>query len=85
MSKTYLFSVETFKTMGQGALGAMTFGAYHQFVTNKIMELNNENINLQQKYYIDKHNLEMDRQVQEMNELKEKINKMENRRRGWLW
>jgi len=78
MSKTYLFSVETFKTIGQGALGAMTFGAYHQFVTNKIMELNNENINLQQKYYIDKHNLEMD-------ELKEKINKMENKRRGWLW
>ncbi len=54
MSKTYLFSVETFKTIGQGALGAMTFGAYHQFVTNRIMELNNENINLKQKYYIDK-------------------------------
>jgi hypothetical protein len=42
MSKTYLLSFETFKTIGQGALGAMTFGAYHQFVTNKIMDLNNE-------------------------------------------
>lgn len=78
MSKTYLFSVETFKTIGQGALGAMTFGAYHQFVTNRMMDLNNENIKLQQQYYIDKHNLEM-------NELKEKINKLEEKRRGWLW
>jgi len=38
---TYLLSMDTLKTMGQGALGAMTFGAYHQYTTNKIMELNN--------------------------------------------
>jgi hypothetical protein len=31
MSKTYLLSGETLKTFGQGALGAMTFGAYHHF------------------------------------------------------
>jgi hypothetical protein len=39
MSKT-LISGETLKTIGQVALGAMTFGAYHQFTTNKMMELN---------------------------------------------
>ena len=39
MNKTYLLSTDTLKTIGQGALGAMTFGAYHQYTTNKIMEL----------------------------------------------
>jgi hypothetical protein len=28
MNKQYLISSETLKTFGQGALGAMTFGAY---------------------------------------------------------
>ena len=42
MNKTYLISYENLKTMAQGALGAMTFGAYNQFTTNKMMELNNE-------------------------------------------
>ena len=51
MSKT-LISGETLKTIGQGALGAMTFGAYHQFTTNKMMELNNEKIEIQHKYFI---------------------------------
>ena len=32
---------DTLKTFCQGAFGAMTFGAYHQYTTNKIMELNN--------------------------------------------
>ena len=50
MSKTQLISGETLKTFGQGALGAMTFGAYHQYTTNKIMELNNEKVEIQHKY-----------------------------------
>lgn len=29
-------------TFFKGALGAMTFGAYHQYNTNKIMEINNK-------------------------------------------
>lgn len=32
----------TLKTCIQEALGAMTFGMYHQFTTNKLMELNNQ-------------------------------------------
>ena len=62
-AKTYLLSLDTLKTMGQGALGAMTFGAYHQYTTNKIMELNNQKMDLQHK--------------QEMDKLNEKINKLE--------
>lgn len=34
---------EAVQTIFNGALGAMTFGAYHQFQTNKIIELNNQN------------------------------------------
>lgn len=71
--KTYLFSMETLKTIGQGALGAMTFGAYHQYTTNRIMELNNENMRIEQRYYIDKHNAEV-------NELREKLKKLEAKR-----
>ena len=78
MSKTtYLLSGETLKTITQGALGAMTFGAYHQYTTNKIMDLNNEKQELQQKYFIEKmenlHRIEME-------ELREKINKIEQKK-----
>ena len=45
-------NVEAFKTVAQGALGAMSFGAYHQYTTNKLMELNNENQNI--KYELDR-------------------------------
>lgn len=80
MSNTYIFSIDTLKTMWKGALGAMTFGAYHQYTTNKIMELNNEKQNLQQKYFMDKmenqHNTEM-------NELREKLNKIEQGTKWW--
>ena len=31
------------ETIFNGALGAMTFGAYHQFQTNKTIELHNQN------------------------------------------
>jgi hypothetical protein len=34
--------METIKTIAQGALGSMTFGAYHMYVTKSMMEINNE-------------------------------------------
>lgn len=49
MSKPPIFDVSSLKTVVQGAIGAMTFGAYHQFVTNKIMEINNEKMEKQHK------------------------------------
>lgn len=89
MSKT-LISGETLKTIGQGALGAMTFGAFHQFTTNKLMELNNEKIEIQHKYFMDKmenkYNIDMDKYKLEMEKmeiqnkrLNEKIEKLEKK------
>ena len=89
MSKT-LISGETLKTIGQGALGAMTFGAYHQFTTNKMMELNNEKIEIQHKYFMDKmenkykidmdkYKLEMEKMEIQNKRLNEKIEKLENK------
>ena len=80
MSPTYLLSTETLKTITQGAMGAMSFGAYHQYTTNKIMELNNEKQDFQNKLFMEK--LETKHKM-EMNSLLEKVNKLENRR--WLW
>lgn len=59
------------KTIFQGVLGAMSFGVYYQITSNKMMELNNEKQNLLHKYVMDKHQNEID-------ELKEQINKLNN-------
>lgn len=74
MNKTQLITVETLKTVGQGALGAMTFGAYHQYTTNRMMDLNNEKMNIQHRYDMDRiesqHRLEMNEQKRLMDEQK---------------
>lgn len=36
------YFMKNLKTCLSGAFGAMTFGMYHQYTTNKIMELNNK-------------------------------------------
>lgn len=64
MSVKYIISMDTLKTCAQGALGAMTFGAYHMYVTTEMMKQNNK--------YFDKQISEM---KEENKELKEKINK----------
>jgi len=68
---TYILSIDTLKTMGQGALGAMTFGAYHQYTTNKIMELNNEKVELKHQH--------------DMNVLNDKFNKLEQNQKSRWW
>lgn len=80
MSKTDVLSSDILKIISQGALGAMTFGAYHQYTTNKLMELNNEKQELQQKYFMDKMD---NRHKTEMNELREKLNKIEQQQNWW--
>ena len=70
MNNTYLVTKDTIKTIAQGALGAMTFGAYHQYTTNKIMELNNKKLELQQKIEMDKMKTQHNKEI---NELREKI------------
>ena len=95
MSKTYLLSGETLKTFGQGALGAMTFGAYQQYTTNKIMELNNEKVEIQHKYFMDKmetqHKKEMTEMETQQKILSDKLEKLEKvvsqqeKPHGWWW
>jgi signal transduction histidine kinase len=80
MSKTDVLSSDILKIISQGALGAMTFGAYHRYTTNKLMELNNEKQELQQKYFMDKMD---NRHKTEMNELREKLNKIEQQKNWW--
>jgi hypothetical protein len=79
MSKTNLISGETLKTIGQGALGAMTFGAYHQYTTNKIMELNNEKVEIQHQYFMDKMENNHKKEMIEMeNQHKKEMIEIEN-------
>lgn len=69
------------KTMCQGALGAITFGAYYQYTTNKIMELNNEKIIIQHKQFMDKienqHKKEMIEMVNQQKLLNIRLEKLE--------
>ena len=87
MNKTQLITGETLKTIGQGALGAMSFGAYHQYTTNRIMDLNNEKLNTQHKYDMDRlerqHKQEMDEQKKEMIDKLAKLEKMIETKRAW--
>jgi hypothetical protein len=87
-----IITMDTLKTIGQGALGAMTFGAYHQYTTNKIMELNNEKIELQHKYFMDKmedkYKKEEDIHIKEKKEMNDKIERLERmvmERQNWFW
>ena len=63
MSKMYLLSSDSLKTICQGALGALTFGVYHQYTSNQIMESNNEKQNL-------RHKIEMNKLREEIEEFK---------------
>jgi uncharacterized membrane protein YebE (DUF533 family) len=92
MSKTQLISGETLKTISQGALGAMTFGAYHQYTTNKIMELNNEKVEIQHKYFMDKMEnqhkkemIEMENQHKLLNDKLEKLEKVVSQQKSCWW
>lgn len=80
MSKTDVLPSDILKIISQGAIGAMTFGAYHQYTTNKLIELNNEKQELQQTYFMDKMD---NRHKTEMNELREKLNKIEQQQNWW--
>jgi hypothetical protein len=76
MSKPPLFDISSLKTIVQGAIGAMTFGAYHQFVTNKIMELNNEKMEIQHKTDLVIQEL---KHKEEMKVFQEKLEKLEEK------
>ncbi len=83
MNRTQLVSVETLKTIGQGALGAMSFGAYHQYTTNRIMDLNNEKMNIQHKYDMDRMGNQHKQEMKEMTDKLAKLEKMIETKRAW--
>ena len=86
-TKTPLISLETLKTIGQGALGAMTFGVYNQYNSNKIMELNNEKIKMEHHQMMDKMQLQHEREKQQQHEemmvLRNKIELLEKQKHWW--
>jgi len=74
-------NVETIKTVAQGALGAMSFGAYHQYTTNKLMELNNENQEFKYQVFMD----QMERRHKnEINDLRSQIETLHRRNNAWF-
>ncbi len=76
MNKTSIMSIDKLKSFGQGALGTMSFSAYHQYITNKIMEINNESLKIQQQ--IDKQEEQYKSNINNLkSEYKYKIEKEE--------
>jgi hypothetical protein len=76
----YMVSLEAIKTCAQGALGAMTFGAYHMYVTKSMMEINNEMLQKENKYnkdILDHKNelirIEMEKIKKDNEELKKRL------------
>ena len=54
-----------FKTIFQGALGALTFGIYHQYVTQSTINTNNNEMRIEMDKHIEiikqSHNLQMNK------------------------
>jgi prefoldin subunit 5 len=78
MNKMHINDV--LKSIGQGALISMSFGAYQQYSNNKIMQLNYEKQELQQKYFMNKIETQYEKQI---NELKNKIDRLEEKSKKW--
>lgn len=81
MSRYYLMSIDTLKTICQGALGAVTFGTYHQFTTNKIMEQNNEILNTKHKQDLERMETEHRKEMDSLNRRYELLEERMNKRR----
>lgn len=80
MSSKFIMSgglADNVKSLFTGALGAMTFGMYWQFVNDQTMKINNEKQDLKQDLENFKHKVEIDKQKEEIHKA---IKKMENSR-----
>ena len=65
-----IFSTDTMKVFLQGALGSLTFGMYHYYLTSKMIEMT-YNENYQQ------HQYDNDEHQNELNELRKRIDRLE--------
>ncbi len=84
MSKIYLMSTDTVKNIWKGALGAATFGAYHQYTTNKIMELNNEILNTKYKDAIERMETSNRKEMDELNQKYKQLEELVNQKNKWF-
>ena len=80
--KITIFTSDAIKTFCQGAIGAMTFGAYHQYTTNKIMKMNNDAMDKKHNDAMEK--LKMQHNT-EMNELREQMKQLSNKKLFSFW
>lgn len=74
------------KTFCQGALGAMTFGAYHMYVSTEMIKMNNRYFYKQmeeQHREIEEQHREIEEQHREIEELRQNIHELQ-RRRWWF-
>lgn len=80
-------TVESLYPLYQYFLGIITFGAYNQYRATKIMESNQKTQQLQQAQFMEKmetlHHMEMIEFDKKLNELREKIRVLEQKRHGW--
>ncbi len=70
-----MISMETIKTLAQGALGSMTFGAYHMYVTKSMMEINNEMNDEKNKNMEIRNKIFMEQMKNENEELRKRFDK----------
>lgn len=57
------------KTVGEGSFGALSFGIYYQYNSNKMIQLNNKKIEMQYKHFTNKIE----------NQHKNKMNELQNK------
>ena len=84
MNRRAFMTLEDLKILAQGAIGSMTFGAYHMYITTNMINENNRNNQMR----IDEINKNSQLRIDELNknnqikleELMKKIEKLENRR-----
>jgi hypothetical protein len=69
--------MDIFKTIYQDSLGGLSFGFFHSVVSSRSIKLNNEKMETQHKYDMDR--MESNHRI-EMSHLNEKINTIEKRR-----
>ena len=84
MIKRVFMTLDDLKILCKGAIGSMTFGAYHMYITTNMIHENNRNNQLK----IDENNRNNQLRIDEINknnqirieELMKKIEKLENKR-----
>ena len=84
MIKRVFMTLDDLKILCKGAIGSMTFGAYHMYITTNMINENNRNNQLR----IDEINKNNQLRIEEINknnqmridELMKKIEKIENKR-----